>query len=87
MFQYHIENHIHYLTLLSPHALTYGISPVLAEFQWLHIYFRIEFKIMLISFKAFHSLAPLHISHLLTTKVWQLNVKSSSVPAVDKEGS
>ena len=41
------------------------ITPVLATLHWLPVVFRIDFKILLITFKAQKGLAPLYISELL----------------------
>ncbi|KAF7650904.1 hypothetical protein LDENG_00119220, partial [Lucifuga dentata] len=41
------------------------ITPVLASLHWLPVHFRIQFKILLITFKATHGLAPSYISALL----------------------
>ncbi|KAF7656800.1 hypothetical protein LDENG_00036020 [Lucifuga dentata] len=42
------------------------ITPVLASLHWLPVHSRIQFKILLITFKATHGLAPSYISALLT---------------------
>ncbi|KAF7660620.1 hypothetical protein LDENG_00278410 [Lucifuga dentata] len=42
------------------------ITPVLASLHWLPVHFRIQFKILLITFKATHGQAPSYISALLT---------------------
>ncbi|KAF7651270.1 hypothetical protein LDENG_00113150 [Lucifuga dentata] len=42
------------------------ISPVLANFYWLPVSFRIDFKILLLVFKALHNQAPAYICDLLT---------------------
>ena len=41
------------------------ITPVLRELHWLPVFFRIEFKIMLITYKALHDRAPIYIQELL----------------------
>ena len=45
------------------------ITPVLASLHWLPVCFRIEFKSLLITFKALHDLAPAYISELLVPYV------------------
>ena len=45
------------------------ISPVLKELHWLPVEFRVQFKVCLIIYKAFHSLAPQYIKDLLHLKV------------------
>ncbi|KAF7649420.1 hypothetical protein LDENG_00141500 [Lucifuga dentata] len=42
------------------------ITPILASLHWLPVHFRIQFKILLITFKATHGLAPSYISAFLT---------------------
>ena len=44
------------------------ISPILFELHWLAIKYRINFKILLITYKALHGLAPNHITELITVK-------------------
>ena len=41
------------------------ISPVLASLHWLPVKFRVEFKILLITYKALHSQAPSYIEELI----------------------
>ena len=41
------------------------ISPILALLHWLPVKYRIDFKVLLLVFKALHGLAPLYISDLL----------------------
>ena len=42
-----------------------GIEPYLQELHWLKIQERIEFKILLLTFKAIHGLAPPYLSNLV----------------------
>ncbi len=42
------------------------ITPVLASLHWLPVRFRIDFKILLITFKALNGLCPTYIADLLT---------------------
>ncbi|KAF7650217.1 hypothetical protein LDENG_00129620 [Lucifuga dentata] len=42
------------------------ITPILAGLHWLPVYFRIDFKILLLVFKALHSQAPIYICDVLT---------------------
>ena len=44
------------------------ISPILFELHWLPIKYRINFKILLITYKALHGLAPNYITELITVK-------------------
>ena len=41
------------------------ITPILAALHWLPVSFRCDFKIMLITYKALHGLAPSYISDML----------------------
>ncbi|KAF7659716.1 hypothetical protein LDENG_00294140, partial [Lucifuga dentata] len=43
------------------------ITPVLASLHWLPVHFRIDFKILLITFKACLNLAPSYICDMLTS--------------------
>ena len=55
------------------------ITPLLVDFHWLPVKFRIEFKILLTVFKIFKGLAPSSLSFLITTKpVSKYNLRSSS---------
>ena len=63
------------------------ISPLLRCLHWLPVKARIEFKILLIRFKAIHGLAPKYLCDLLTFKSSLYNLRSSgsillSMPAV-----
>ncbi len=42
------------------------ITPVLQELHWLLVSHRIQFKIALLTFKAFYGLAPVYVTDLLT---------------------
>lgn len=43
------------------------ISPVLASLHWLPVKFRIDYKVLLLTFKALHGLAPLYLNDLLNS--------------------
>ena len=63
------------------------ISLLLRGLHWLPVTARIQFKILLITFKAIHSLAPKYLCDLLTFKSSSYNLRSSgssllSMPAV-----
>ena len=45
------------------------LTPVLAALRWLPILFRIDFKILFLTFKALNGLAPIYISDLLVPYV------------------
>ena len=44
------------------------IAPVLSQLHWLPIKYRIEFKILLMTFKAIHGMAPDYICKLISRK-------------------
>ena len=44
------------------------ITPVLRELHWLPVKYRIQFKILLLTFKAIHGMAPDYISRLLDVR-------------------
>ena len=51
-------------------------TPLLVDLHWLPVKFRIEFKILLIVFKIFRSLAPSYLSFLIISKpVSKYNLK------------
>ena len=52
------------------------ISPLLRGLHWLPVKARIEFKILLITFKAIHGLAPKYLCELLTFKSSLYNLRS-----------
>ncbi|KAK0141394.1 hypothetical protein N1851_021597 [Merluccius polli] len=54
------------------------ITPILQQLHWLPINFRINFKILLHTFKAIHNLAPPYLSDLLHTATSTHSLRSSS---------
>ena len=44
------------------------ITPVLVDLHWLPVKFRIDFKILLITYKAIHGLAPEYILDLISVR-------------------
>ena len=44
------------------------ITPVLRELHWLPVHARIHFKVLLLTFKAIHGLAPSYIQYLIKVK-------------------
>ena len=46
----------------------YHITPTLVKLHWLQLRYRINFKILLITFKVIHGLAPEYLSEILTRK-------------------
>lgn len=54
------------------------ISPVLASLHWLPVNFRIQFKILLIVFKALNGQAPSYISELINLQSTPRSLRSSN---------
>uniref|UniRef100_A0A3Q3FPG6 Reverse transcriptase domain-containing protein n=2 Tax=Labrus bergylta TaxID=56723 RepID=A0A3Q3FPG6_9LABR len=54
------------------------ITPVLQQLHWLPVKHRITFKILLLTFKVIHNLAPLYISELLHINIPTHTLRSSS---------
>ncbi|KAF7651423.1 hypothetical protein LDENG_00111240, partial [Lucifuga dentata] len=52
--------------LLTGFNRRHHITPILASLHWLPVRFRIDFKILLITFKAHLGLAPSYITEMLT---------------------
>ena len=46
------------------------ITPVIRQLHWLPVSFRINFKILLLTFKAIHELAPSYINDLVKLEPW-----------------
>ena len=66
------------------------ITPVLANLHWLSIYLRIEFKILIITCKPLHGLAPAYIKDLIQSYLPARDLRSSKknllvVPAFNKD--
>ena len=55
-----------------------SITPVLKDLHWLPVSFRIEFKIMLITYKALHDRGPIYIQELLQLYTPSRNLRSSN---------
>ena len=54
------------------------ITPILQQLHWLPVKHRIEFKILLYTFKAIHNLAPPYLSDLLNVATPARSLRSSS---------
>lgn len=54
------------------------ITPVLQQLHWLPIQFRIQFKVLLLTFKAIHNLSPPYLSDLLHVSIPSRSLRSSS---------
>ena len=48
------------LLALSTSVQDFAMTPVMRDLHWLHVSFRIEFKIMLITNKVLHDRAPIY---------------------------
>ena len=55
-----------------------SITPVLKALHWLPIYYRIQYKILVITFKALHDMAPQYISELLNHSQHEMSLRSNS---------
>uniref|UniRef100_A0A3B3B4X7 Reverse transcriptase domain-containing protein n=1 Tax=Oryzias melastigma TaxID=30732 RepID=A0A3B3B4X7_ORYME len=54
------------------------ITPVLQQLHWLPVKFRVQFKLLLLTFKALHNLAPRYLSELLHIYTPVRTLRSSS---------
>ena len=63
------------------------ITPVLIALHWLPIKARIDFKILLITFKALHGLAPAYIKDLLPPKTNKRLLRSSDKGLLEVPGT
>ena len=54
------------------------ITPVLRDLHWLPVSFRIEFKIMLITYQVLHDRTPIYIQELLQLHTPSRNLRSSN---------
>ena len=54
------------------------ITPILKMLHWLPIHLRIEFKILLLTYKALHGLAPVYLSELLVIQVQERSLRSAN---------
>ena len=54
------------------------ITPILKQLHWLPVYSRIKYKILLLTFKALHRLAPPHITEMLQPYKPSRSLRSSS---------
>lgn len=53
------------------------ITPVLESLHWLPIRFRVDFKILMLTYKALHELAPQYLTELLTPYTPKRDLRSS----------
>ena len=54
------------------------ITPIMRDLHWLHITARINFKVLLLTFKALHSLAPQYLQSLTSIKTSSYNLRGSN---------
>ena len=57
---------------------TQHITPVLKQLHWLLVLLRINYKILLLTFKALHTLAPPYLTELLQTYIPSRTLRTSS---------
>ena len=55
--------------LISNSPRFHHITPILRELHWLPVSFRINFKIILLTFKALHGLSPAYIKHHISISI------------------
>jgi len=60
-----------------------NVSSILNDLHWLPISKRIDFKLLLITYKCLNDLAPAYLSELLTKYVPVRNLRSSSLDFLD----
>lgn len=63
--------------LLSHTKKTEHITPIFKELHWLPVAVRIEFKILVLVFKAYQGIAPLYISDMITKHEPTRSLRSS----------
>ena len=54
------------------------ITPIMHDLHWLRISARINFKVLLLTFKALHSLAPQYLRSLISNKTSCYNLRGSN---------
>lgn len=59
------------------------ITPILRELHWLPVAKRVEYKILLLTYKALHGMAPSYIADLLTVSKKSRCVRSNSMLMLD----
>ena len=68
----------------------YHITPVLASLHWLPVKAKAEFKVLLLTYKALHGLAPTYLSDLVlqyipTCTLWSQDTGLLTVPRISKK--
>ena len=56
------------------------ITPIMRDLHWLPIRARINFKVLLLTFKALHGLAPQYLQSLISIKTSCYNLRGSNTP-------
>ena len=64
--------------LLTNIKLSANITPVLINLHWLPVQYRIQFKILLLVYKALHDLSPSYLKDLLAYNSSQRKLRSTS---------
>ncbi len=64
--------------VLSRTPINEHISPVLQQLHWLPVKYRVEFKILLLTYKALHNLAPQYLNQLIHVYTPSRALRSSS---------
>ena len=65
--------------LISRTPKSHHITPVLQQLHWLPVKDRISFKLLLLTFKALHGLAPIYISELIKPYYSSRSLRSSTL--------
>ena len=55
------------------------ISPTLRELHWLPVYYRVQYKILLLTYKALHKLSPSYITELISERQLRPGLRSSGL--------
>ena len=64
--------------LLTRTKTSHHITPILYDLHWLPVNYRIQFKIIVLTFKALHGLAPSYIQDMLQYRTLRPGLRSSS---------
>ena len=59
------------------------VTPLLIELHWLPVPYRIDFKILLFTYKAINSIGPSYLSNLITLRPHLRHLRSNSAPLLD----
>uniref|UniRef100_A0A8C6Q775 Reverse transcriptase domain-containing protein n=1 Tax=Nothobranchius furzeri TaxID=105023 RepID=A0A8C6Q775_NOTFU len=64
--------------IITKTPISHHITPILKQLHWLPLHTRINFKILLLTFKAFHNLAPHYLTDLVHIVTSSRSLRSSS---------